>query len=288
MSAAIDGLARVQNASAGLTFFSNDDLCGAQSTPNVGLGALLPPQVDALKHALQNGSPRGGTPIIGATILGFEHLHEEAMAPGNRFVVLVTDGADSCVGRYPVTGDVVTQFLETEIPKALSVNIRTFVIGAPGSEPARGLLSKVAFAGGTARDPACDPLSDDPAPGAECHFDMTRSSDFAGDLSLALERITGRAALSCEFTVPNPEAGVEIDPGKVNVDYIRTGDAANPMNTVELFRDDTAPCDQGAEGWQYTEDNSKIRLCGAVCDEVRADPLAQVIVSIGCEQRVIM
>jgi hypothetical protein len=273
----------------GLTFFSADDVCGVQSTPNVALAPLSAPQVSALKGAMTGVTPSGATPIVGATILGFRHLHQEAQAPGNRYVVLVTDGSDSCFQKYAeegVVGDVVAELLDVELPKALSVNIRTFVIGAPGSEPARGLLSKIAFAGGTARDPACD-YGDDPAPGAECHLDMTRSSDFATDLSTALQAITGKSAMTCEFDVPKGSTdGKEVDTHSVNVDYYAGGDTADPTKKIELYRDDTKPCDSGADGWQYIDGDTKIRLCGALCDQVRSDTSARVIVSVGCAQRV--
>jgi hypothetical protein len=287
MSAALDRLATVPSTSVGLTLFSADDVCGAESAPNVALSPLAVPQVAALKGAMTGVTPSGATPIVGATILGFRHLHQEAQAPGNRYVVLVTDGADSCLQKYAeegVTGDVVAQLLNVELPKALSVNIRTFVIGAPGSEPARGLLSKIAFAGGSARDPGCD-RGDNPAPGAECHLDMTRTTDFAKDLSDALANITGRSAMTCEFDVPTSD-GKEVDTGSVNVDYYQGGDTTDPTSKVELYRDDTKPCDAGADGWQYIENNTKIRFCGALCDRVHADTNARVIVSLGCAQRV--
>jgi hypothetical protein len=288
MGSAFDSLGSLPNTSVGLTFFSTDDVCGATSTPNVALQLLSTTQVDALKGALANVTPRGGTPIVGTTILGYKHLHQEAKAPGNRFVVLVTDGADSCFDKYAasgVTGDVVARLLDTEIPKAISVNIKTFVIGAPGSEPARGLLSKIAFKGGTAATANCDHDSADPQAGTACHFDMTQTKDFAKDLSDALTRITGQTAMTCEFAVPQTnQDGTPVDKTSINVDYYKAG---STTDKDELYRDDTKPCDSGADGWQYTSpDETQIRLCGTVCDQVRADTKAQVVVSVGCAPRV--
>ncbi len=290
LSQAFTELSSITGASAGLTFFSNDDVCGVQSTPNVPLAPLQKPQIDALTSALTNVKPGGGTPIVGAIILGYKHLHQEALAPGNRFVVLVTDGSDSCLDKYAaegVTGDVVDRLLNTEIPKAISVNIRTFVIGAPGSEPARGLLSKVAYLGGTATNANCDHTSDDPAPGAACHLDMTQTKDFAKDLGAALLNVTKGTALNCDFDVPMPSEGVAVDPDLVNVDYYKAGDMTNAQAHTELYRDDTKPCDAGAEGWQYIENKTKIRVCGMVCGQIRSDATAKVIVSLGCPPRVI-
>src|SRR5262249_7047022 len=163
-------------------------------------------------------------------------------------------------------------------PKAISVNIRTFVIGAPGSEGARGLLSKIAYLGGTAQKADCDHTSDSPQPGAACHLDMTQTTDFAKDLGDALRNITAGTALTCDFDVPTPSAGVTVDPNLVNVDYYKGGDMTNAQARVPLNRDDTKPCDGGADGWQYIENKTKIRVCGATCDQIRADGTAKVVV----------
>jgi hypothetical protein len=289
MSNAVQALAALPGTSMGLSLFSVDDQCGVRSAPKVGLAALSTAQIDALTNTLRSETPFGGTPLIGSIILGYKYLHQTARAQGNRFLIVVTDGADSCLGHYAqegVTGDVMARLLDTEIPKAISVNIRTFVIGAPGSEATRGLLSRIAFAGGTSTRPDCDHTSPDPAPGTACHFDMTATSDFALDLSAALQSITGDSAGVCEFEVPKPTDGATVDPTKVNVDYYRAGDPSD-ASRVQLYRDDTKPCDAGADGWQYTPDQEKIRICGPVCDAVKADGRAKVIVSLGCEQRVV-
>jgi hypothetical protein len=292
LSAALDELATVPNTSVGLAFFSTNDECGSTAAPSVGVSPLAAPQVSALKGALAGATPAGGTPIIGSMILGFQHLHQTLQAPGNRFIVLVTDGADSCADQYAaagVTGDVQARLLDVELPKAISVNIRSFVIGAPGSEAARGLLSKIAFAGGTPSGEACDHTSADPAPGAGCHLDMTQSTDLASDLATALRGITGQAAMTCEFAVPQGEAGQALDPTAINVDYFVAGNNADPSAKVELglVPDNAAPCPGGVNGWQYNDDRTKIRLCSEVCDRVLSDLSAQIVVSVGCEQRII-
>jgi hypothetical protein len=136
-------------ASVGLSYFNTDDECGANSLPSVGVKLLASGQIDALAANLDGAkAPQGGTPIVGATILAYKHLHQQAQVTGNKFVLLITDGAETC------DADKISQ-LGAEIPKAMSVNIRTFVIGAPGSEGARGMLSEMAFMGGTAQSPSC-------------------------------------------------------------------------------------------------------------------------------------
>jgi len=98
--------------------------------------------------------------------------------------------------------------------------------------------------------------------------------------------VTSGTALTCDFDVPTPSQGVTVDPNLVNVDYYKGGDVTHPDAKVELYRDDTKPCDAGAEGWQYIDDKTKIRICGKICDEIRADATAHVIVSLGCPPRI--
>ncbi|MET0594082.1 MAG: vWA domain-containing protein [Polyangiaceae bacterium] len=256
-------------ASAGIAYFSNDDECGVQSMPNVAVKAIDPTQVAALGASLDAMKPAGGTPIVGATILGYKHLHQQLNLPGNDFLVLLTDGSESC------TPADVPSLVSTQVPNALAVGIRTFSIGVPGSEGARGFLSQMAFAGGTASSPTCDHAGTKDV--GNCHFDMTTSQDFAGDLRKALATITGKA-LTCTFDVPTGVAGVPVDPTKVNVNFTPSGGA-----TVGILQDNTAACDQGADGWQYAENETKIVLCGQSCTKVKADPLARIDIVLGCK-----
>jgi hypothetical protein len=159
------------------------------------------------------------------------------------------------------------------------VNIRTFVIGAPGSEPARGFLSELALRGGTGKNAgAC--TGNRTAEDGDCHFDMTTSTDFAADLASALDAISG-SALGCEFPVPQGPAPTE----NVNVQF-RTGGTSAP----ECFGYDPSPCDAGANGWQFAknpdggDDLGKVVLCGSACQKVQSDPAIQVDVVLGCQK----
>jgi len=270
------------NAAAGLTFFSVDNACGVNSTPNVGVHPVEKPQLDAMSAALDGIGPRGGTPIVGSTVLAYAHLHQEAKAPGNRYVVLLTDGEESCgfAGKEEDTADLAAarkHLLEVEVQKALEANIRTFVIGAPGSEGARGLLSQLAAAGGTARSTDCvhgDPDSDV----GDCHYDLTKSEDFAQVLRDALGDISGQA-LGCEFPTPNALSR------SINVQYTASGDGAPAPTCLAL---DERPCNAGADGFQFakrpdgSDDLSKVIICGAACDRIKNDPGASVDVILGC------
>jgi hypothetical protein len=83
-------------AAVGLSMFSTDGFCGVDSTPIVGLDAISTTHLGALSDAMHENQPAGGTPIVGSLISAYHHLHEELHAAGNRYVVLITDGEESC------------------------------------------------------------------------------------------------------------------------------------------------------------------------------------------------
>jgi von Willebrand factor type A domain len=262
----------------GISYFSNDDRCGVNSTPSVAIEALAAQQLTALGSSLDGTQPAGGTPLVGATILAYKHLHELALAgqsPGNDFVVLLTDGEQSEQCGSPMlcaSAEECTSLLLQEVPKAAGpgADIRTFVIGAPGSEPARAVLSQIAVQGKTAAD-GCTPALND------CHFDMTRQSDFSAALTGALATISGETS-RCELPLPASDAdsGV-LDLTRVNVVYTPSDGKARV-----LPQDTRMPCDAGANGWQYSPNSASIRLCGAACSEVRSEAAARLDVVLGC------
>jgi hypothetical protein len=268
------------NAAIGLSFFSTDGYCGVDSTPVVGLDKPSDSQLMALSDAMAVASPAGGTPIVGGVILGYNHLHEELHASGNRYVVLITDGEESCgtKGDDTDTADLAAardQLLDVEVAKAREANIKTFVIGSPGSEGARGFLSELAFLGGTARSPDCM-HGDRNSKTGDCHFDLSAESDFAKVLQDSLGKISGEA-LGCEFKTPPGGSSL------INVQYSQNG------GEPQCFAQDNAPCDGGANGWQFakkddgSQDLSRVVLCGPACDMVKSDPTTVVDVILGCD-----
>jgi hypothetical protein len=147
--------------------------------------------------------------------------------------------------------------------------ISTFVIGSPGSEPARGDLSQMASKGGTAR-PGCSDTGPE-----YCHLDMTSATDFAAALASGLAEVAG-AIGTCEYTVPPAPAGLELDTMLVNVRFTK-GDGTQSL----IGQDAVGDC---ASGWQYDNpmNPTKITLCGSDCDAVKADQGAKIDVIFGC------
>ncbi len=85
----------------------------------------------------------------------------------------------------------------------------------------------------------------------------------------------------CSLPMPTPPAGVTLDTNRVNVTFTPT------MGAPEDFvQDASKPCAEGANGWQYNADKTKVLLCGDVCKKVVDDPLGSVDVVFGCATKV--
>lgn len=235
------------------------------------LGADDSEHREDLRRALDDAEPNGGTPTHMAYLRALE-LVEAANLPGQRYVLIITDGTPTYGLACSGTGQsaVPTPGLVLEAAKAYQEKgIRTFVVGSPGSEDALEPLSQLATSGGTARD-GCSDLGPE-----YCHFDMTQSENFQEDLRRALVAIVGQA-LSCEYEVPEPPDGQFLDPDLVNVLFTDGDGRRHPLGKNAAGEG----CD---EGWYYSEDGTQVVLCDETCDLVRADTKARLDVVFGCE-----
>jgi len=84
--------------------------------------------------------------------------------------------------------------------------------------------------------------------------------------------------LACEFLVESTNLG-QIDPGLTNVEY----DPQDGTGALTIPMDDTAGCDTGANGWQWSTDFSRVYLCGSWCDAVQSNPNGRVSIVVGCQ-----
>lgn len=275
---ALDVLQDESNVRVGLSLFPVFDpilQCTIPEEPNVSVARLNTAHRTQLDQELDAVTPSGDTPIGGTMMYSYEFLRqqivEEETLSGNTFVVLFTDGAETC------DQDAIDSLVDTNTNLATLFDIKTFVIGAPGSESERGRLSQIAFEGATATADDCDHSGDDDT--GNCHFDMTESDDFAAELSDALQEIAADRSVRCDFQMPE---GDEIDPRKVNVTY--TNSDTGEVSTVPQDPDGT--CDE-ANGWQYSEDFTRILLCGDICDQVIDDPEGEVKIVLGCKTHMI-
>jgi hypothetical protein len=216
--------------------------------------------------------PDGGTPTHAAFVFGAETVKASELV-GKKFVLLMTDGTPtyrldcSGDGEEPVENGPLIEAVKTTHD---TDGISTFVIGSPGSEEARADLSQMASQGGTAKT-SCSHTGPD-----YCHLDMTSAPDFASALAAGLAEVAG-AIGTCEYAVPPPPKGLELDTSLVNVLYTKADGTQS-----SIPQDAKGDC---ASGWQYDdpESPSKITLCGADCEAVKADQGAKIDVIFGCK-----
>jgi hypothetical protein len=253
----------------GLFFYPGNagGLSCIDSTPTVPLAVLDPMHRQTLLDRLNGQRTNGGTPTHDAYMVGLNQLVTSTL-PGAKYLVLLTDGAPTysinCVGNGQDQVD--SMALIQQVQNAAGGGIKTFVIGSPGSEPARGDLSRMATVGMTPQ-PGCS----DAGPNY-CHFDMTTQTDLATALKAALSAITGQV-LTCNYTIPQPGAGQMLDLRKVNVRH----------NGVDIPKD---PSDANCNtGWNYSPDKTQIVLCGDKCNEVKSMG-GDIEIVFGCATKV--
>jgi len=98
------------------------------------------------------------------------------------------------------------------------------------------------------------------------------------DYSPVFESIAGTIVpMACKFYLEHTDLGTP-DPTKTNVE-IDFGDGLGPQI---IPQDNTAPCDGGANGWQWEVEGEVIRLCGPVCENLKSTPEATVTITVGC------
>jgi hypothetical protein len=226
--------------------------------------------------------PAGGTPTHDAFHAGVGAI-EATKLPGSRFIVLITDGQPTFLSGCRGTGNVTepqdpTPILD-DVKAAMAQGVRTFVIGSPGSDQvgvpiysdARQWLSMAASLGGTAL-PGCSDMGPN-----FCHFDMTKTTNFAQGLRDVLSQIVG-TVLSCSYTLPTPTNGGTLDKTKVNVVFTPKGGKS------ELIPQ--SPAATCTDGWRYSDDGSHVELCSNTCKQVQASDTPEVDVLFGCSTTV--
>lgn len=279
--AVITTMSTLSNTNAlGISYFSNDSRCGVSSVPNVPVAPNSVAQREVIASSFAGVQPNGSTPLVGATLLAYKHLHQrlgkEGGLSGNSYVVLITDGEQSENCSDPAFCNDAQACSELLIEQAANaaeadVNIRTFVVGVPGSERGSTVLSRLAKAGGTATK-ECDPLVD------SCHFDISREDNLEAALQKSLQSIAGQT-FTCELELPKPKDMSAVDLALVNVVFTPH---AGPALVIPQ---DLAPCDGGSQGWQFDPAQQLIRLCGRSCSTVRSDRGGRIDVVLGCPVR---
>jgi hypothetical protein len=236
----------------------------ACAMPLVPLGALTADaaptdaQEKALLDATDMSAPPNvsqGTPIFAALSGALQWAtNQRGMTPTeNSVVVLVTDGeANGCNNDI---GDISQLAAD-----AFAANqIRTYAIGLTGSQ--EGDMDQIAEAGGT-----------------EKGIFVADGNNATQQLKDALGAIRGEV-LDCDFPMPEPKPGIDVDPALINVNYTPSGGMETTLTQVA-----NADACGANPSWYY--DNvaapTRIILCKNTCDTITADPMASLQILLGC------
>jgi hypothetical protein len=245
----------------GIQFFPlGDDSCDVNlyATPAAPI-APLPGNADAIRSAIINAGPdRGRTPTLPAMQGAMQYAQSWATQSGHQVVVVLTTDGEPNVCNSTV--DAVSQVAAQGFSGAPS--IQTYVIGIGNVAG----LNQIATAGGT---DAAIIVQADPALASQQFMD-------------AMNSIRGSAQIPCEYTIPEPPAGQDLDFQKVNVTF-----SVNGSDTDVLYVPDGTQCDADG-GWHYDDPSAptKILLCPATCTVAETQVDAQMSVGLGCATKV--
>ncbi len=251
---------------------ANNCVESSKQIPIAPLGPAGSMQRTAIANAMNQTKLYLGTPTHDAYHNALEDGLKTYEGPGDRFMLLMTDGAPTqtlgCKG--DVGTAVAFEPIVAEAAAAAVEGVRTFVIGSPGSESTtlagdtRPFLSELAQVGETGAE-NCS--TDGPS---FCHFDMTQSPDFSAALADGLAAISDQVTSTCVFSAPDI-AGVDRSTTSVIVER-------SDGSAVLALNDSMGDC---TEGWIWN-DAGEIELCPATCASVESDPGSSVSVSQGC------
>ena len=246
------------------------------TTPVIPIGALPATKqdiIDSLRAYAPSPSPFGLTPtgpalqgaITYAQAWGAAHPMRKAI------VVLATDGAPTG-GCSPSRRAEVAAL--ASVGAGATVPVQTYTIGV--FSPADPNNPNVDDTEGP------DNIRAIAAAGKGQAFVLSDQGDVAADFIEALNSVRGHG-LACEFQVPAPDRGKEVDFGKVNVEF--TPKAGQDVEVIP-YLDDASLCDKNG-GWYYVTDaKSKtprgIVACEATCERLMGSVTGNVNIQVGC------
>jgi hypothetical protein len=241
--------------------------------------APLPGNAQAIITSLGNHMPWTYTPTPAAIDGALAHAKTWAAAHPSHIVavVLATDGQPNLCGNAQDRIGSVAQSAAAGL--AGTPSIRTYVIGTIGGSSATGGqgcnldpnppnkadLDRVAKGGGT---------------GSAFIVDAAMGDASAQFLD-ALGKIRGAAVDPCQYVVPSTTtSGRQVNPQEVNVTLTPSGG-----KTQELLQASDANSCPASGGWYYDDPSAptKLLLCPATCNTVKADAKASVNILMGCK-----
>lgn len=235
--------------------------CGVESYAAAAVEiATLPEAAPGLLASIDAQMPNGQTPTGPALAGAIQHVQSfAARNPDHTVAVLfATDGLPTQCEPQEIAP--IADLAAAGV--AATPSVRTFVIGVfgPLDVEAPANLDSIALAGGT-----------------ESAFMVDTTGDVATQFLQALSEIRG-TQLKCEFQIPAPEAGQELDYGLVNVVYTLDGTETRLAKVAEQ-----AEC--GTEGgWYYDDPDAPTRIvvCPSDCATFQSEAGGSVEIELGC------
>lgn len=268
----------------GLLFYPNvpDSTINRQPGPITGcvrtdamvgmniLGADGAPHRELLRQAFVDVRLNRSTPTHDA----YRYALNQGLLPtrfsGPKYMLLITDGtptlSEGCVNPAGRLQGVDPRPIVEEIRRAAEQEVKTFLIGSPGSEENRTWMSEAARIGGTAQ-PNCS----DQGPNY-CHMDLTTSPDFSKALRDGLAHVASQIA-ACNYELPEPPAGEVLDQSRINV-ILTPGNGKAPQ-LIGPSAD--AKC---SEGWAIKD--GLVTICPKTCEAIQKDEEATLELLFGC------
>lgn len=270
-----------------LQFFpSSGGACNGNGykTPAVALGRL-PGHASALTTSLDKQSASGiGTPVEGALRGITEYCKTfQKNNPNERCIgVLVTDGEpewDSCE-----KGDAKLTAIAADAYN--NHQVRTFAVGLSGANFT--LLDKIAKAGGAADcDPSASRFACDVSAGAEKLSEALakiRDTVTTVEVRTEIETRTETRPLECEWQMPDPSVGQEVDTNRVNV---KVSGGAGDALTLGRVPSESA-CQDGAWRYDSADQPTRIIACPETCSTIKNAGHTDVKILLGCETKLVV
>jgi hypothetical protein len=229
------------------------------------------PVLDRLLTTLGARTPSGTTPTA-ATLRALRPTLEAL--PGETVVFLITDGAPNCnetatcgqstcgdnvvglcppdinccdpdqYGPYAPLGCIDADPTVAAVAALAASDIKTFVVGLPGTEAFADILDRAALAGQTGRDRA------------PYYYPV----DAADQLTTLLVEIGGQLAVDCGATLDEAPPDAQL----VNV----------------YFDEDLLP-QSDVDGWRWASD-TRIEVVGPACERLQSGSVFQLQIAAGC------
>jgi hypothetical protein len=105
--------------------------------------------------------------------------------------------------------------------------------------------------------------------------------DFQPIFDLLASEVIAGSVLGCEWELPEPPDGEDLDPDAVNVEF-DDGSGGEPLSVGRV--DHPAECANVSDGWYYddAENPTMIIACPQTCDKIQDAMSAKISISMGC------